>query len=1073
MNKEEILSQLTEISKRLDSEVDSFDIDARVEKIQAKDAQAESNDIRIKYLTEQLENDNNYLDTTPIQYYNMQLAQANEVLRNAQAAVDNNTNEINRVQSVIDTTVATIETGKARSKELSDKNVELRLAIRRARNNGRTDDIALFEAHIAENEQQIATISTEEKKFEASIEEQRQKISSLTSLTESLEEEVNQAKLRVESVSALREASKNGRIDVARKEADRALLDALKASSAALKQESSDLGYDFARSLNLIIADYRDAKIDDAELRTRLSELKGNLPEDFLVEDKNVRDAELASNREAQAELELQVETLERRLSSDDNYRLSPAFYASTRARIATLNSKITEYDAQLAMIDRQNDSALVEIEEYKGLVSLYEQELDQIGIQLAENNGVDQELEEELRAKQALAHTGIREAKAELERLNNLGLENEEVRKQLEERKARTEELIASNQEKIADPNAIDRSKKRLDQIELQKAQAGLTALKNREAFLENSIVVALNNIINSKTITPRSAGSVAEEATNDDINLPFPVSGSVDVDELNKINAEKEAEETKEDETKVAGAAVNDDEINELIGAFGVINNKEKKENPVVTEVPEEMAEEFEGESAVVETSEVRKDLREKAEKKGLLQKAKETVVKHWKKAVAALLLAGVIVGTLHSCQGPKEYEQPNDNLTSITQESDAYDENEDTINAALEEMGITIGDGENQELDTEATLDDLLDDEQTKDNNPGNNGQNIGPGAQGSDAPYTETIPGSDEKPAAPVDPDTIVDPNAGVGNDTNVEPVDPDSIVDEHPDQEVEIPGASEDLGEDIEIVNPGDGEDVSDDAWENEDPTIDDDFVDDNTGNDNNSDNNNDLDDEKDNSGVTGDEDVSDDAWDNEDPTIDDEFVEDANSGTTDEASEELEEDTKGQESTQDEQLEETGGSNDQEEEKLEDTVEQGGSQETDQTEEKEEEKEITEGTVVANLNEGETLHHGENNSGANEDGILVTPEGQDDIIAADDTLTVEENDNGTWTVTSQSDAETITEDQQIASDKAAAEASGISYEQYLEEIAAYKAQLEAEKAQLEAAATELTGETLEQGGPVK
>lgn len=63
MNKEEILSQLTEISKRLDSEVDSFNIDARVEKIQANDAQADSNDIRIKYLTEQLANDNNYIDT--------------------------------------------------------------------------------------------------------------------------------------------------------------------------------------------------------------------------------------------------------------------------------------------------------------------------------------------------------------------------------------------------------------------------------------------------------------------------------------------------------------------------------------------------------------------------------------------------------------------------------------------------------------------------------------------------------------------------------------------------------------------------------------------------------------------------------------------------------------------------------------------------------------------------------------------------------------------------------------------------------------------------------------------------
>ena len=1001
MNKEEILSQLTEISKRLDSEVDSFNIDARVEKIQANDAQADSNDIRIKYLTEQLANDNNYIDTTPIQYYNMQLAQANEELRAAQTAVDNNNDEINKIQSVIDTTVAAIETGKVRSGELADKNVALKLAIRRAKNNNRSADVALFEATIAENERQISEIAEAEKKYEAAIEEKRQKISSLSNLTESLEEEVNQAKLKVESVSTLREASKNGRIDVARKEADRALLEALKASSAALKQESSNLGYDFARELNVIIADYRDSKIDDAELRTRLTGLKGSLPADFLAEDKNVRDAELASNRAAQEELELQVETLERRLSSDDNYRLSPAFYANTRARISYLNSKITEYDNQLAMIDRENTSALAEIEDYKGLVALYEQELDQIGIQLAENNGVDKELEQELNDKAKLAHSGIREANAELERLNNLGLENEQVKKQLEERKARTVELIASNQEKIADPNAIDRSKKRLDQIELQKVQAGLTALKNREAFLENSIVVALNNIINSKTITPRPAGVGVTEETkeNEGTVLPFPVSGSVDIDELNKINSEKEATEEKENETTVVGAVVNDDELDELIGAFPMGTSVKTEENPTITDVPEEMAEEFDGFVAETDTSEVRKDLKEKAEKKGLLQKAKETVVKHWRKAVAVLLLAGALAATLHSCQGPKEYDQTNENQTSITQESDAFDENEDTINDALEEMGVTLDDG------TDVSLDDLLEDDKTKETKPENNGQNVGPGAQENQDPYTETIPGSTEKPADPVDPDTIKDPNAGVGDNTTVAPVDPDTIVDEHPDQEIEIPGPSEDLGDDVEITNPGDGEDVSDDAWENEDPTI------------------------------------------------DDEFVDNANSGEAEEATEELDENTNEQDLTQGDNSANSDTTTDNQEEKAEDKV--------------------AEGTVVANLNEGETLHHGENNSGTNEEGILVTPEGQDDIIAADDTLTVEENDNGTWTVTSQSDAETITEDQQIASDKEAAEASGISYEQYLEEIAAYKAQLEAEKAELEAAATELTGETLEQGGPVK
>lgn len=1062
MNKEEILSQLTEISKRLYSEVDSFDIDARVEKIQAKDAQADSNDIRIKYLTEQLANDNNYIDTTPIQYYNMQLAQANEELRAAQAAVDNNNDEINKIQSVIDIIVAAIETGKVCSSELADKNVALKLAIRRAKNNNRSADVALFEATIAKNERQISEIAKAEKKYEAAIEEKRQRISSLSNLTESLEEEVNQAKLKVESVSTLREASKNGRIDVARKETDRALLEALKATSAALKQESSNLGYDFARELNVIIADYRDSKIDDAELRTRLTGLKGSLPADFLAEDKNVRDAELASNRAAQEELELQVETLERRLSSDDNYRLSPAFYASTRARISYLNSKIAEYDTQLAMIDRENTSALNEIEDYKALVASYEQDLDQIGIQLAENNGVDKELEQELNDKAKLAHSSIREANAELERLNNLGLENEQVKKQLEERKARTVELIASNQEKIADPNAIDRSKKRLDQIELQKAQAGLTALKNREAFLENSIVVALNNIINSKTITPRPAGVGVTEETkeNEGTVLPFPVSGSVDIDELNKINSEKE------NGTTIVGAVVNDDELDELIGAFQTGTSVKTEENPTITDVPEEMADEFDGFVAETDTSEVRKDLKEKAEKKGLLQKAKETVVKHWRKAVAVLLLAGALAATLHSCQGPKEYDQTNENQTSITQESDAFDENEDTINKALEEMGVTLDDG------TDASLDDLLDDDKTQETKPENNGQNVGPGAQESQDPYTETLPENTEKPADKVDPDSIKDPNADFIETNNGDSVNSKDIVDEHPDQNVNIPEASENLGDKVEITEPGDGEDVT---FEDDELKFDDELV--NNNNDNDNEENVDEKDDEIISGVTGDEEVTNE-W--GDATIDDEFVNNANSGETEEENKELDENTNENKFTQDENSDNNDTTDDnQEEEKTEDkapeNINQGNKQDQDTETPKEEKTEdkVAEGTVVANLNEGEVLHHGEDYSVAVENGVAITPAGQGDIIAADSVLAVEENDNGTWKVTSENAAPELTEEEKLAQDKAAAEASNSSLEQYQAEVEAYRAKLEAEKAALEAAKAELTGETLEQGGPVK
>ena len=79
-----------------------------------------------------------------------------EITELAISVVDNNNDEINKIQSVIDTTVAAIENGKVRSGELADKNIALKLAIRRAKNNNRSADVALFEATIAENERQIS-----------------------------------------------------------------------------------------------------------------------------------------------------------------------------------------------------------------------------------------------------------------------------------------------------------------------------------------------------------------------------------------------------------------------------------------------------------------------------------------------------------------------------------------------------------------------------------------------------------------------------------------------------------------------------------------------------------------------------------------------------------------------------------------------------------------------------------------------------------------------------------------------------------------------------------------------------
>lgn len=87
---------------------------------------------------------------------------------------------------------------------------------------------------------------------------------------------------------------------------------------------------------------------------------------------------------------------------------------------------------------------------------------------------------------------------------------------------------------------------------------------------------------------------------------------------------------------------------------------------------EVPEEAAEEHEGFVAVDGTSEVREDLKEKAEKKGLLQRAKETVAKHWKKVLALALIAGIGIAAFHSCSNQNIKEEEPTSIEQLQEDS-----------------------------------------------------------------------------------------------------------------------------------------------------------------------------------------------------------------------------------------------------------------------------------------------------------------------------------------------------------------------------------------------------------------
>ena len=828
MNKEELIKQLTELQARLDSEVDIYNIENRVEEIEQITAKIEKNNTVLKYSTEQLADDKNFVDETPLQYYLMLEAQELENLKSKQAAERENQDKILIEESIIASSEATILAGQEEIAKIGVDNTQLSIDIRRARLSSNKEKIEACENKIASNNKRVGEIETQIGAIHTSIEQHTSVIESLNGLTDNLKEQTTEAKAKYENVVAQEKASKNGAIDLAKKNKAEAELETLKTITSTLEQRSNAISYNFAGELRDIITDYTNSTINDEEMKIRLSELKVKLPEDFIKSDEVARNTEISENQRAQEVLEVKVDDLTKKLSNDDNYKVSSAQSAKTRAKLSACKKNMSSYDSQIAMLNSQIPSNELDLNEYKEMINICNDENEEIARQLILNNGADKDLETELNAKQKMNFTIIAEANELIENINIDGLENTQVLAQLEERKARTEKLIASYQAELADENAIDRSKMRLDQIELANSQQSLNALRNREQFLNNSIVVTIDKIIDGNL----EMDNRVETKTGSTNPLPFaPFDGfnpeDVAVNEGQDISPIPVGKVNGNDPYDFAdlnpnGFGASDDDFN----LFGI-------ENPTSKNDEDEKIEE-------IDTSEVNENLRKKSKS----DEFKTAFKKHWRKVAIIVTLIVVLVG-LKSCDQYRVNKATDAIINNDDSMEDVIDSQDpdQSLQDFLDNNGLQIED--NKEDSTTPAV-DTVKPTQTPTGNNGN-----------SSAPYTEKAPEATEKAAAPVDPSTIVDehPNVEVTPE-HADPVDPSTIVDEHPDvTPTPTPTPTPDQGVVIDESGVTGDETVPDDAWDNETP------VPTNTPT------------PVDNGGVSGNETVPDDAWDNETPVI--------------------------------------------------------------------------------------------------------------------------------------------------------------------------------------------------------
>ena len=475
-----------------------------------------SNNLKIEELEKLLENEENFYDRTPMEYYYVLEAEQINIQDELKTNIEQEKNNLAKINEKISTRELYVGYLDQSINNLEERNVFLNIEIRRGRLTSDNDLVVKSENEIAANKNRVLEFIEKKRILLNQIEDSKKDLVDINAKIEGYIKETEESVKQQEQIAARADNAKTSDVVVSKK-------DVVLNQLAVLKS----------------VNNFLEEQVNNSYIK--------------LVDVKNEADiavinSKLSQNRIMQEQLEVQKSVLASKISDDKNYKLLPIQKTKINLRADMLLSKISEYDLQIEYLNRQIDTDKnVNIVDCENIISTKLKENNDLARQAIINGKNDPELIQQLEAKENLNLIAIREARTMIESIKADEVNNNIIIEQLKERKQRSEIVLANLKATLANENAIDNSQRRLDQIELSNMERNFSALKNEEEYL-NSILIEKQNEINldkkkdaeipldNQKIVPTTLGEAIDPNKSTDINKV-----EEDIEEFNFDNFNK----------------------------------------------------------------------------------------------------------------------------------------------------------------------------------------------------------------------------------------------------------------------------------------------------------------------------------------------------------------------------------------------------------------------------------------------------------------------------------------------------------------------------------------------------
>ena len=525
MDKKEMLEALKNLQRKIeDTHLSDYGLEDKVELLEAIFDARKRTESEIKYLTEKLSNDNNYIDRTPALYDEARRDNLEDYLLAAMEEEENCKESIDRYETLIEQLETNMEAQEKESAriveqlnaDLAEQSAELRDSL-----NMSDEEFEALRKSIDNNKMLRDAYSENIAETKKALERHKEKVAQLKEQLPSLEG----ARLQAEEILKNFDRLQKNRsvIDLAAKREDQERLKIYQANLKDYDAKERYVSYDYDNELSQIIDDYKNDRITKEQVIERVKEFRDFILVDFLdrdLEDK-FNNEEVEENRRAQEICIKRIEALEKKLANDENYYPSVFVVERNNRDLNKLKAKIAKNEEAIKKFNSEAEAINAEIKTSDELIQELENQKNDIQRHIRRLGvKINPELEQQLLAQIASKNEDI----AYLQTVKSgvlIDLEHTNLQiSALNAKQARYISLRDKLEASLEKRNTVDASAKRLDEQELARLKASLKALERRENLIGVSLYEEFENIINDKTVktAPEAEAEAAKKSSSND---------------------------------------------------------------------------------------------------------------------------------------------------------------------------------------------------------------------------------------------------------------------------------------------------------------------------------------------------------------------------------------------------------------------------------------------------------------------------------------------------------------------------------------------------------------------------